>query len=484
MAEWALDISALFWVGLLTCFFFILVKICLIYHGLTTTEDTGFLGTKEADSFIMDLNKKRDNFHIDSIKLRERKENAPGRDFLQTAIPDTLRWKDRGLNQFFLKYIKPNRNGLSSRGFLEPLNQILSILDRYGNCPSIVQKDRKSLQRVNNEIDSNGFGALSKISLLEHSLNTAAILIEDRKTGNIDYKEMMGVMLIAGLGHDLGKIPRFSPGGYKTIDHPFISQKILSGILPDKLNSRDMILTAVRDHHFPSRGENGLTAILKSADHKARAKEIQEDAGESGSMLKEPDEKRKDAQNENNEGRKKGNHQYEHIDLNWLDPRHLLDKLSSYINVIKNSKEYRAFSVIGDGLVYIQPGLIFEVVTNLGIEKGMVDLIAHGAGRVHKNDVAHAARRLLDKYIPEYVGKNFIGQRYSIITKKGDTLSKPGFYLPIRISAFNIPPSKLEERKKGTTYGHMTLQSIKRLEVYEKTLKPNSLDIDGVLHPL
>lgn len=439
--------------GCLVCLGFILIQGIRIYLDLTTVRDTGSKGIKEVDRYIETMNQQSLSGHINIPAMKQDKE----------GLPEDKQWQHQTLNQFYKTYVSPNIKGLSNRGVLSSIQQICSFLDQHGDCPSVVANDIEKLRWDENKVNANGYEVLSRISLLDHSINVATILIEDRKNQNIDYREMLGNLLILGLGHDLGKIPKYSTKPYKKMDHPFISQEILSSILPEKLHSKDRILAAVRDHHFPADKSNDLTVILKSADHKARIKEIRENANSLNALLGRLESETEPDKNKQMElFQHKKNTAVEEIDLSWLDVQQLIARIADHINVVKNNI-YRAFSF--KGLVYVQPDLIFEITAKLGVENNHFELMAYGNEITQKNHILLAVRTLLDEHIPSQIGKTFIGQKYRIITKDGKSLS-PGFYLPIKISAFNILPSVLEDRKKGSTYIHNLLYSIKYVEVY------------------
>ncbi len=439
--------EALLWAGLIILLGFAFILIVRMVKKYTSVEDTGKAGVKSLDGFIQ--NQKE--------QVCKQKQTAILRDI---AIDSDHTWQNASIGEFFKTHMLPCKQGLVFRDVFKSLIQLLDILDKYGVCSSIVQNDIESLQWKRNTLSAKGYGVLSRITLIAHSLGVVKILIKDQKKDNVDYREIMGNLMITGLGHDLGKIPKFHTKPYDKVDHPYISHEILAGILPDSLKSKNMILTAVRDHHFPADGSNPLTVMLKAADHKARVQELQEHAGDLAAIFKATGQGQKIQPKGMPAGKHKGI-KHTPVNLDWLDPKELLDRLAEYVNVIDDSK-YRAFSF--NGLVYIQPELIYDVVTRAGIEKNNFSLLAFGAETRQKNQVVYAVRTLLHDHVPSQIGKDFIGQKYRITTWEGKTLS-PGFYLPVKVSAFDIPPSRFEDRKKGTTYSHLLLQSIKYVEV-------------------
>ena len=86
-----------------------------------------------------------------------------------------------------------------SREKREILEAILEILDRDGDCPSVVDKTRTEPDA---SYDGNVFAQLATITLRQHSLAVGREMARSMK-----HPVMIPDALVAGLGHDLGKIP-------------------------------------------------------------------------------------------------------------------------------------------------------------------------------------------------------------------------------------------------------------------------------------
>ena len=82
-------------------------------------------------------------------------------------------------------------------------------------------------------------------------------------------------MIVAALGHDLGKIPEFrSRDRYVKADHPLTSVSIVEEIFEKDKNAHwlKMVVKAIGEHHQSATDQ--LSAPLKEADGKARQLEL------------------------------------------------------------------------------------------------------------------------------------------------------------------------------------------------------------------
>ena len=337
----------------------------------------------------------------------------------------------------------------------------MQILDNYGDCPSVQKHhniDRRHWEKCYQE--------LSKITLTEHTLHVAAELAGHKKNIGPEHSASLGRLLITGLGHDLGKIPKYRKGESKDArDHHIRSRDILDKLLPENLSSRQEILKAVQGHHYSSDDPDALTTLLKKADQEARRKELQQESidventpeiGSNTDVCLADQKKQKS----------KKNYRIEKIDLKWLNEKELLDLIEQKINFVNKRNQYQAFSCKKTGLVFVQPDVIFDCVMQLAMKNKQHGFSVYSRSRQDKNNVILNVKKLLEKHIHGKIGPTFVGQKYQIVTWEGKKLN-PGFYLPIKVSAFSTSPSDIERRKNGVTYAHKILRSIKHVEVYD-----------------
>lgn len=348
-------------------------------------------------------------------------------------------WIHPDIVEFYDQHVKPYAKILAHGGFLKSIEQILRLLDQYGQCPSVVQdhmdKEYESLQSV--------YDILATVSLLEHSLNTAREMVTIvRKAGGKDYEFSLGKILIAALGHDLGKIPKFHKVSYSTGDHAIISHAVLDGMLPADLPGRGEILKAVRDHHFKTK--EGFTALLREADQQARSKEIKQKSTEAALSFEE-------VTREGEVKEEKTSGQPELIDLSWLDLTVLLDEIEEKINIIDEKGWFSAISM-RDGLVYVMPALISDLVIRLAEKKGHKEILIYEKDKEKRRNLEYTVATMLKEkgLIPDFIGDGYTGARFVLLDRAGNKFRK-GFYTPIKVEAFKSSLSELEARKEESS---------------------------------
>lgn len=369
----------------------------------------------------------------------------------------TLEWMNPEIDIFYKEYVKPYSEILNQLNAFDGTMRLMEMLDREGHCSSIAKRYPDSKNKAGkSDLEANewmtrqqeAYDILSNnVSLREHTLNVAKCMIEKRKKESKDFIMEIGRLLLVSLGHDIGKIPSINCINQGK-DHFIISQEILNEILPVDYPSRDEILSAVRDHHYPNASSSKtLLRYLKTADHLARQQELKK-YGYQIQSLKADNKEETVSENASN----KHIPQYDPVDLTWLDVSKLLDLVSDRINVV-NKGEYEAFS--HSGIVYVYPVLLARLVCDLAMQAGHMHILAYSANRERMGDLMYAIRQVLNAHIPEdMVGPSFIGRTFQIVTKQGKALN-PGFYIPLKSSAF----LKAKEQKQKITM----FQSIQRV---------------------
>ncbi|MFZ0485226.1 MAG: HD domain-containing protein, partial [Desulfobacterales bacterium] len=436
-----------------------LIKICALFCVLYIMYELsnlpGFNRDKKAikrmDGFVEKLNKERKmaNEIPDKVSATDY-EKDNDRDTSRKRLLDEgtkdVQWKNKTIMLFYDQYVSPYLKTLGSLGFLNPIKKILQILDNYGDCPSVQKHhniDRRHWEKC--------YQQLSKITLTEHTLHVAAELAVHKKNIGPEHSASLGRLLITGLGHDLGKIPKYRKGESKDVrDHHIRSRDILDKLLPENLSSRQEILKAVQGHHYSSDDPDALTTLLKKADQEARRKELQQESidventpeiGSNTDVCLADQKKQKS----------KKNYRIEKIDLKWLNEKELLDLIEQKINFVNKRNQYQAFSCKKTGLVFVQPDVIFDCVMQLAMKNKQHGFSVYSRSRQDKNNVILNVKKLLEKHIHGKIGPTFVGQKYQIVTWEGKKMN-PGFYLPIKVSAFSTSPSDIERRKNGVTY--------------------------------
>ena len=167
------------------------------------------------------------------------------------------------------KYIEPYGRRFWDQGVWPAFCDLLDLLSYEGNCPSVVTK------KYANETAK----ALSTVTLLSHSLNVTenlANLYKKYYRHDGDFTFFVQQVLIAGLGHDLGKIPKFITTWQSRFRHPQVSAEVILNLLEKHRADppwKERVLYAIRQHHAAV-GNNRLTEWLSKADSDARRCEL------------------------------------------------------------------------------------------------------------------------------------------------------------------------------------------------------------------
>jgi hypothetical protein len=375
-----------------------------------------------------------------------------------TAAPISLKpvssnhhtsWRHERIHAFYEKHIKPFEKILGNSGYLKPVTMLLSLLDAHGDCPSVIQANQDhEYQAIQNVYD-----LLAKISLLDHSLNVAEQMIADvARSKTRDPEMIMGKILVAALGHDIGKIPDLMNGETcRKGDHPYISYLVLkNAIFTETSPQHEDILSAVKSHHFQIR--EGFTHDLRKADQAAREMEAEQLSlrGESASpliqILHEQTASEARSQEPGNILKDKGTSP-ETIDLSWLDLDEFLAFIEPEINRVENNTYFRAFSM-NNGLVYIMLSLVSEAVIQLAKRHNHAEVLVNADTTEKKRSIEFTVKTLLaDKgLIPSFIGKGFSGARFGLMDSNGKK-KMVGIYMPVEARAFKTSLAEMEKKK-------------------------------------
>ena len=350
------------------------------------------------------------------------------------------------LQKFYERYVKDKATIKGNT--LKVIVSLLELLDKYGDCPSVVQNpgkdDHDSLRKKTNYDD---YTALSKISLLDHSIDVAEKLIEMHG----ESLSSLPMDILMALGHDIGKIPAFSKkaSDYTTGDHPEMSALLLSKI--DGFNSlpyAEKVKTAVKKHHVVS--SETYIENLRKADQKARAEELERIRAEEldinsseGSELVDLTPQKKP---ENTE-----------LYLEGLDPDIIIARIKDErLNKIINGG-FDAFST-KNGYVFVQAGVVMDFIKDFLAEKGLD--IDPNDRELRQKILIEAAEIMRKKgYLAEeFVQSGYFSNKFKVIFKNRRPVI--GIYMPFYASAFSSNINKLEKAKQGY------LKDIQEVRVY------------------
>jgi hypothetical protein len=299
---------------------------------------------------------------------------------------------------FYSEVIEPHKESLA--GMLEGINKMMELLERYGDCPSVVDTITDSEKKVATRVGD----ILSKVTLRDHTFNVTRIALRLLKDTYHDPVGYVPAVIIAALGHDLGKIPELrSRDKYVKADHPPASVSIVEEIFQKDKGAHwlKMVAKAIGEHHQSA--TDPLSELLKEADGKARQMEI-ERAEKRASLTWEE----------------------------WFDCRDLLRRVGATVNVTQTGSAFRAFSV--DDTVYCDPTFLYETAGAMAAERSIVDITL-----LWDTDKERAVRRIVESLrksdvLTSELGKAYTTRRYEIQVEQGKP--KRPLLVPIKADAF------------------------------------------------
>jgi hypothetical protein len=299
---------------------------------------------------------------------------------------------------FYGEVIEPHKEALV--GMLEGINKMVELLERYGDCPSVVDTMADSEKKVATRVGV----ILSKVTLRDHTFNVVRIALRILKDTYHDPVGYVPAAIIAALGHDLGKIPQLrSQDKYVKADHPLTSVSIVEEIFEKDKDAHwlKMVVKAIGEHHQSTTDQ--LSELLKEADGKARQMEI-EQAEKRASLAWEE----------------------------WFDCKELLRRVSATINVTQTGNAFRAFSV--DDAVYCDPTFLCETAGAMAAERGIIDITL-----LRETDKDKALRKIVESLrksdaLTSELGKAYTTRRYEIQVEQGKP--RRPLLVPVKASAF------------------------------------------------
>ena len=371
---------------------------------------------------------------------------------------------------------------------LDCIEALLTKLDEEGECPSVVNRNENEVEA---KLEANVYDRLEGLPLYRHALNVAEEMANQCKD------ELLAPMaIIAGLAHDLGKIPAYQGVLYVTGDHPLIAQIVLEKIDPfGRLTYAEEVLDAILQHHR-AQPESDLGKKLKNADQACRNREIAEllgPTGENKAVGKEeaapavfeapvpavtvdeavpapapipppespPD---KDAKRETaaanaavfgayldqdtdifgaNRGRE-DRVENSLVPIDWFDPAATLSYIRQFINRTKGRRFY-VFSM-PDGTVYVQVGFFWKMAKRLSGNDTMLRT-ADADLQTRRDIMFTMVERLKERkaIATDLLGPGFFMAPF--IINPGSEDAREQNLIPFRVEAFGELVSNLEAKK-------------------------------------
>ncbi len=178
-------------------------------------------------------------------------------------LPQTVQFFEAHIDRAPYFERSPAQKGICAR--------LLDLLDKEGYCASVVDT-RGDCDAASRD---KAYRALSRITLLDHTLNVATAMIQI--TTERKLRHVLADGLIAALAHDLGKLPSMRGQVYFTADHAITSASYLAERIEGfkKLSRHKQILQAVKLHHKTHKDMGLFAEILVLADRSARESELQ-----------------------------------------------------------------------------------------------------------------------------------------------------------------------------------------------------------------
>ena len=432
--------------------------ICIYISALCKSRNPGIYSLKEKRETALEglagiwTQKRKEESSPEKDKGKPSKE--PEKKQSGTHKPDTVSFRDPDLNAFYIE------NVCSKAGFPHETRQvaegILDILDREGDCPSVVNTHGE----IEASMETGAYNRLARVTLREHAFDTAKEILR-----LVDPGPMTPMAIIAALGHDLGKIPAYRQHLYSLGDHPIISVTILDKISGfSEMPNRGDIITAIRDHH--RKPIDFFSIKLKEADQEARKKELARNFSLGGdtrtgreSTSREEETPRRAASagretiswdDENKtEGRKRKGKPKE-VEIPWYNGKAILQEIAGRINKVDEGR-WEAFSM-ANGYVYVQVGLLWSIAKKVARMNGDPSvLIADSDGELRANILYSIVERL--KTEENAIARGLIRDGYFsapfVVSMQEGTVHPKASYVPFNLEAFGMLTSELESQKYG-----------------------------------
>jgi len=140
----------------------------------------------------------------------------------------------------------------------------------------------------------------------------------------------------------------------------------------------------------------------------------------------------------------------EEIPMPWFNPEEFLSKILPYVNKIISGR-WSAVSM-PNGVVYIQPRLFWNVLTEMAAEKGITELVYYEDDKTMKRNCIYTVLSQIQQHKnaveSSLIKKGYFSAPFIVKMKSGDTSRV--LYIPLKAQeAFGISVGELEARKEG-----------------------------------
>jgi hypothetical protein len=331
-----------------------------------------------------------------------------------TRVPNEKSVAPPRSSLFVRECVWPYRPMLEAQQALKPVLAIIEVLEKYGDCPSVVLEQKSEDEEARDLYSIRD--TLGQVTLRDHTYRVTKWGLEYLQRTYKDHEPLIPKMLVACLGHDLGKIPAFRASGiYSMRDHPSVSVvKLREMFQGHDVVWVDEVCQVILSHH--RRSTDQFATLLKQADARAREEEVASASKE----LKI------------------------HTWAEWFQVEEFISALQPQINVLRRNK-WVAMGV--GGLVYCQAEGAFAIIKDLAQAKKIVDIHL-----LRASDRDQVLIQLVDSLrgagmLGGDIGEGFYGRRYQIRMRSNKQWNN--YLIPLLESVFKMLPSELEARKTG-----------------------------------
>jgi len=255
---------------------------------------------------------------------------------------------------FFQTWVddKPNMTG----DVLLCVEELLKLLDREGDCPSVVNRNKNEVEA---KLEEDVYTLLASLPLYRHSLNVAIEL-----ASRCSQKLLGPMALITGLAHDLGK--RFKNADQVCRNHEITfllkKQKTVTQV---KEAASDWVTVAATGPISDLGDKPASPALLprqsppsgKSRERLEKQKAVEAQIAVFGGY---PDQ---DSDIFGTAASKEGKIENTLVPIEWFDPGAALAYLKQFVNRTKGGRFF-AFSM-PDGIVYVQVSYFWQMAKRL-----------------------------------------------------------------------------------------------------------------------
>jgi hypothetical protein len=338
----------------------------------------------------------------------------------RVVVPAPVAMTKRVSSSAFMRdFVVPYQGILEMQKVLKPILTMIDVLEEYGQCPSVVLEAKTQDEEAGDLYSIRD--TLAQVTLRDHTHRVTKHGLEALVAYYKDPEPLIPKMLMACLGHDLGKIPAFrSSGIYSMRDHPNISvMKIREYCQKTEIFWIDEVCDAIQAHH--RHVKDSFASLLKVADGRAREEEV--------AFVTKTLEIKNWA--------------------SWFDPQEFLALLEPLINMggMEPLKKGEWVAVSLQGVIYCQTRPLYGLLKELARQKKIVDI--HLLRLSDRDHVLCELAASLGKagLLSEPIGEGFSGRRYKLRLKTKKEV--PIYAVPILESAVTVAPSALEQRKTG-----------------------------------